>query len=115
MAGAIVAPCFCNLLSPLQVVFRCCSAGDGGVGGRGDKNVTHIASMPKTQVFTVFSPTCTTHCAKDVEQGTLSQASMPLATMPKKTTVFTALLFLCVLRVADSGLIHSISETKKQV
>ena len=48
-----------------------------------EKNVFHIASTPKTLVFTAFSPLCTTHCAKHVEQETLSQASMPLATMPK--------------------------------
>ena len=39
---------------------------------------------------------------KDVEQGKLSQAPMPLATMPK-ILVFTAFLCLYVLRVADSG------------
>ena len=36
----------------------------GGGGGRGDKNVIHIASMHKTLVFTAFSPLCTTHCAR---------------------------------------------------
>ena len=94
--------------------------------------------MRKTQVFTVFSPVCTTHCAKDmeqdtltqasmpfatmksigiwhkdVEQGKLSQASMPLATMPK-TLVFTTFSVFYVLRIADSGLTRSISETETQ-
>ena len=48
---------------------------------------------------------------KDVEQGKLSQASMPLATRPK-TLVFTAFLFLYVLRAAESGLTQSIPETE---
>ena len=47
----------------------------------------------------------------DVEQGKLSQASMPLATM-SKTRVFTALLFLYGLPGCGSGLTHSISETE---
>ena len=50
---------------------------------------------------------------KDMEQGKLSQACMPLAAMPK-TPIFTALLFLYVLRVADAGLTRSISETETQ-
>ena len=50
---------------------------------------------------------------KDVEQGKLSQASMPLATMPK-TLVFTTFSFFYVLRIADSGLTRSISETETQ-
>ena len=51
----------------------------------------------------------------DVEQGKLSQASMPLATMPKTFVFFySALLFLHGLRVQDSGLINSISETETQ-
>ena len=50
---------------------------------------------------------------KDVEQGKLSQASMPLATM-SRTLVFAALLFLYGLRVADAGLTHSISKTETQ-
>ena len=50
---------------------------------------------------------------KDVEQGKLSQASLPLATMPK-TLVFTAFMFLYGLGVADSGLTHFISETETQ-
>ena len=105
--------------------------------------------MPKTLVFTVFSPVCTTHCAKDMEQDTLTQASMPFATMPKtlvfalffaslynilhkdveqgklsqasmplatmpKTLVFTTFSFFYVLRIADSGLTRSISETETQ-
>ena len=64
------------------------------MGGWGDKNVILIVSMPKTPVFTVFLPLCTTHCAKDVEQNTLSQASMPFATMPE-TLVFTVFGRLC--------------------
>ena len=32
----------------------------GGGGTGGDKNVIHIASIPKTLVFTAFSPLCTT-------------------------------------------------------
>ena len=99
--------------------------------------------MPKTRIFTVFSSLCTTHCAKDVEQDTLSQASMPLMSSMPKTLVFavllesfynmlhkdvergklsqasmplatmpTTLLFLYRLRVADSGLTSSISETE---
>ena len=59
----------------------------------GDKRGIHSASMPKILVFTVLSPLCTTHCAKDVEQDTLSQASMPLATMPK-TLVLAVFLSL---------------------
>ena len=43
---------------------------------------------------------------KDMEQGKLSQASMPLAT--------TAFLFLDGLWVADSGLTHSISEQSQK-
>ena len=35
--------------------------GGGGVGGGGDKNVIHIACMPKTLVLTAFSPLCTTY------------------------------------------------------
>ena len=104
--------------------------------------------MPETLVFTVFSPVCITHCAKDVEQDTLTQASMPFATMPKtlvfalfaslynilhrdveqgklsqasmplatmpKTLVFAAFSVLYVLRVADSGLTHSISQAETQ-
>ena len=65
----------------------------GGEGWRGDKNVIHIASMPRTPAFTVFSPLCTTHCTKDVEQEALSQASMSLATIPQ-TLEFAALLRL---------------------
>ena len=62
-----------------------------GWWGGCDKTVIHIVSVPKTLVLTVFSSVCTTHCGKDVEQGTLSQASMPLATMTmRKTTAFTA-------------------------
>ena len=49
-------------------------------GWGGDKNVIHMASMPRTLVFIVFWPLCTTHCAKDVKQDKLS---MSLATMPK--------------------------------
>ena len=117
-------------------------------GWGGDKNIIHIASMPKTLVFTVFSSLCTTHCARmwnrtrchkrpcvsrpcpkhwylrrlcvflqhiaqDVEQGKLTHASMLFATMPK-TLVFKALLFLYGLRVADSGLTHSVSEAEAQ-
>ena len=55
----------------------------GGWGGGGNKNVIHIASMSIALVFAVFSPLCTTHCAKAVEQDKLSQTSMPFATMPK--------------------------------
>ena len=66
----------------------------GWGGGGGDKNVIRLASMPKTRVFTVFSPLCTTRCAKDAEQDTLSPASMPLATMPK-TLVVAVFLRLC--------------------
>ena len=36
--------------------------GEGGVGG--DKKVIHIASMPKTLVFTAFSLLCTTYCTR---------------------------------------------------
>ena len=39
-------------------------SGFGGGGGRGDKNVIHIASMHKTRVFAAFSLLCTTHCAR---------------------------------------------------
>ena len=92
---------------------RCCSIEGERGGGGGDKNVIHGASMPKAPVFTGFSPLCTTHCAKDVEENALSQASMPLASMPK-TLLFIALLFLYGLRVADSGLTNSISETETQ-
>ena len=46
-----------------------------------------------------------------VEQGKLSQASTLLAT---KTLVFAAFLFLYELRVAASGLTHSIPETETQ-
>ena len=88
-----------------------------------------LRPYPKHWYLECFLLLCTTHCAKDVEQDTLSQASMPfdsvfgslhsilhkdveqgklsqasmlLATMPK--TLFSiALLFLYVLRVADSG------------
>ena len=86
------------------------------MGGWGeDKKVIHIASMFKTLVFTVFSPLCTTHCAKDVEPDTLSQASMPLATMPK-TRYLQRFCFStgCGLRVAHSGLTNSISEAETQ-
>ena len=48
--------------------------GGGGVGGGrgggwagwgwGDKNIIHIASMPKTLAFTAFSPVCTTYRAR---------------------------------------------------
>ena len=38
--------------------------GRGGGGGRGDKNVVHIAPMPKTLVFTAFSLLCTTYCRR---------------------------------------------------
>ena len=38
--------------------------GVGGGGGGGDKNVSHIACMPKTLVFTAFSPLCTTYCTR---------------------------------------------------
>ena len=104
--------------------------GWGGWGWGGDKNIIHIASTPKTLVFTAFSqfvqPTVqgcgTRHVVtsvhafcdhaqntgvyaqkhwylqhfrrlynilrKDVEQEKHSQASLPLATMPK-TLVFT--------------------------
>ena len=58
-----------------------------GGGGRGDKNAIHIASMHITLVFTA----CTLH--KDVQQDTLSQASMLFATMPK-APVFTAFVLL---------------------
>ena len=37
--------------------------GAGGWGG-GDKNVIHTWSMPKTLVFTAFSPLCTTYCTR---------------------------------------------------
>ena len=47
---------------------------------------------------------------EDVAQGKMSQASMPLKTMPR-TLVLAALLFLYVLQVADSGLTSSVSET----
>ena len=49
----------------------------------------------------------------NVDQGKLSQASMPLATM-LRTLVFTAFLFLYVWEVADSGLSHSMSEIETQ-
>ena len=64
-------------------------------------------------MFTVFSPFCTAQCAKDVGQGKLSRAALPLATMPK-TRAPIAFLFLYGLQVADSGLTHSISETETQ-
>ena len=44
-----------------------CSALGGGAwggGGGGDKNIIHTASMHKTLAFAVFSPLCTTHCAR---------------------------------------------------
>ena len=59
-------------------MLNCCSPA-GGMGA--DKNGIHIAFM--------FLPVCTTHCARDVEKDTLSKASMPFATMPKKTLAFT--------------------------
>ena len=37
--------------------------GLGGVRGR-DKNMIHIASMPKKMVFTAFSPVCTAYRAR---------------------------------------------------
>ena len=43
----------------------CVEQGRGGGGGwGGDKNVIHLASMPKTLVFTAFSPLCTTYCTR---------------------------------------------------
>ena len=79
--GRIGHPVFLQGLKPFVSFFRCCSAaGESGgcgaeVGGRwggggGGVGVFHIASMPKTPAFTVFSPLCTTHCAKDAEQYT---------------------------------------------
>ena len=63
--GRVGCPLFFSVVKPfayfsLGVVQR------GGGRGRADKHVIHIASMPKTLLFTVFSPVCTTHCAKDV-------------------------------------------------
>ena len=76
--------CFLMFVSLLKVFFQVLF-GWGGFGG--DENVIHIASMPKTRVFTVFSSLCTTHCAKYVEQDTLSQVSSMT-----KTLVFAVLL-----------------------
>ena len=114
----------------------------GSSAGWGDKNVMHIARRFRLFVqhtaqgcgtrHVVTSLVASVHAfrdhaqntgiysvsdslynmlRKDVEQGKLSQASMPLATIPK-TLAFTALLSLYALQVADSGLTHSISETK---
>ena len=59
---------FLCLLKVLSGVVRL--GGEGRLAG--DKIVIHIAPMPKTLVFPVFSPLCTTNCAKHVEQDTLS-------------------------------------------
>ena len=108
--------------SPLFGVYLWFEGGRGGGGRGGDKNVIHIAPMPKTLVAsTAFSSLCTTYCARmwskthchnaqntgiysvfitlynilrrDVEQDTRSQASMLLATMPKNTGIYSVLRF----------------------
>ena len=57
----------------------------GGRGwGGGDKNVIHIASMPKALVFTAFPPL---QHMQGCGTRNLPQASIPFATMPK-TLVF---------------------------
>ena len=67
---------------------------------------------PQILVFAVLSSLYNI-LHKDVEQGKLSQASVPLATM-LKTLVCAVRLFLYGLRVADSGLTNSSSETETQ-
>ena len=69
--------------------------GGRGLGGGGDKNVIHIASMPEALVFTAFAP-----LYKDLEQENLSQASTfrdhaqntgICSVLYPKTPVFTAI------------------------
>ena len=71
--------------------FRCCAAGGG------DKNFierhSYSVEAQNTDMYSVFASLYNT-LRKDVEQNTLSQASMPFATMPK-TLVFAVFLRLC--------------------
>ena len=74
--------------------------GWGGVGGEGvgDKSVRFtLRPRPKAQNTGIYSDFASLHNMlhkNNVEQDTLLQASMPVATMPK-TLVFTTLLLLC--------------------
>ena len=54
-----------------------------------------------------FLPFCTIILCKDVEQGALSQASMPVATMPK-TRLFAAFLPCCT-TVQGCGARHTVA------
>ena len=65
--------------------------GWGGLGGY-ERHI-HVASMPKMLVLTALLPFCTTYFRKDLEQDSVSQASMPVATMPK-TLAFLHFAFL---------------------
>ena len=111
-----------SLLKVFQVLLNWVR-GVGAAGEGGDKNVIHIASMPTTLVLTALSPLCTTTCARMWKKTRchkrpclsrpcqkhwctercrlfVQHTAHGFATMPK-TLVFTALLFLYGLRVAD--------------
>ena len=53
-----------SCIFPMFPAVSCCSALGGGGGKGGNKNVIRNASMHKTLAFAVFSPLCTTHCAR---------------------------------------------------
>ena len=71
-----------------------CTIGGGGWAGREDNNV-HVNAFgdhaQNTGIYSYFSSLYNILC-KHVEQDTLSQASMPLATMPN-TPIFAAFCF----------------------
>ena len=80
----------------------------------GDKNIIHIASTPKnTGIYSVFASLYNLPC-KVVEQGTLSQGSMPFATMPK-TLVFTpkTLVFIYSMSAALYNILQKDVEQEK--
>ena len=78
MGGGPIGPrVFFDDFLAFEDFFRCCSA--GGMGGIRTSFI--LRPCPKHCYLQCFG--LLVHLAKDVEQHTLSQASMPLASMPK--------------------------------